>query len=152
MAKPDYTTQTASEYKGNIDSELADSAIKTSYEANSNTNAFTDTEKTKLTATLNTKVIDIGDWDMDTDAFISVTHGVTLSKIRSMSAIIRNDLNTSCYDLSVVDFTETGNRSSIEANSTVITMFRGEGGWFDNSSFSTPPDSNRGWITIQYTD
>jgi len=48
MAKPDYTTQTASEYKGNIDSELADSAIKTSYENNADTNAFSDAEQTKL--------------------------------------------------------------------------------------------------------
>lgn len=40
------------------------------------------------------KVIEIGDWDMDTTDSVNVAHGLTLSKIINVRAIIRDDADT----------------------------------------------------------
>ena len=44
-----------------------------------------------VTDGLLTEVIDIGDWDMDTTSSIPVAHGLTQSKIRTVTATIRSD-------------------------------------------------------------
>ena len=50
---------------------------------------------------LNTKVIEIGGWGMygSPSPTLAPAHGVTSSKIRSVSVIIRDDTNTYSYDL-----------------------------------------------------
>lgn len=128
MALPDYTTQDAATYKANIDSEIAKSRV------------------------LNTKIIDIGDWNMDSSPWPSVNpvHGLTLSKIRNISVIIRNNTGTQYYDFNYLNNNETSHRS-ISVNATVVILLRADIGGFDNPLFNST-SYNRGWITIQYTD
>ena len=55
---------------------------------------------TTINAGLSTKIIEIGDWNMDSTNSIGVAHGLTLSKIRGIeSAIIRDDGDTSYFNI-----------------------------------------------------
>ena len=130
MALPDYTTQDAATYKANIDSEVAKGAE------------------------LNTKIINIGDWDMSAatgSASINLAHGLDRTKIRSMTAIIRIDDNSQYFDFPASSNTATSNEY-IAATVTNVTLYRGTAGIFDSTNFNTGTSYNRGWIIIQYTD
>jgi hypothetical protein len=97
-----------------------------------------------------TKIIQIGDWDMDVNDQVSVAHGLTdFKKIRSISAMIRNNADTIYYEFITTDSSISANRSLITANSTNINLARADAGFFDNSVFSGG-SFNRGWITIKY--
>lgn len=99
---------------------------------------------------INTQVIDIGDWNMDTTDTSAPAHSITLSKIRSVSALIRNDADNNYSNFLSVDSTETGEHS-LEINASNINLRRGLGGLFDNANY-TSTSYNRGWVIIQYTD
>jgi len=103
-----------------------------------------------VTGGLNTKVIDIGDWDMDADTFAQVAHGLTLSKIRSISALIRRDDDLFRYDFMAFNSSGTG-AHYINASSTNVSLFRHTSGTFDSTNYNATA-FNRGWITIQYID
>lgn len=109
-----------------------------------------DTEGTNLF--LRTKVMDIGDWNMDTTGSVSIAHGLSFQKVRSISVLIRNDLDTEYYDLSANH--EPGNSGGpfplIHANNTNIVLERMPGGFFDDTNYDSTT-YNRGWITIIYT-
>ncbi|MGH1436602.1 MAG: hypothetical protein ACRBG0_19320 [Lewinella sp.] len=98
-----------------------------------------------------TKVIDIGDWNMDSSASVSVTHGVTEGKIRGLQGIIRDDSDTQYYAIGYqastndVAFEQDWNASG----STTIDVVRKGSGSFDNTNFDST-SYNRGWITITY--
>ena len=99
---------------------------------------------------LNTKVVKIGDWNMDTTAAVTVAHGVTNSKIRSVSAMIRNDADSNYNLLSFVDASTVAAQGGIGAyNAGNISLVRLTGGAFDSASFAAT-GYNRGWITIVY--
>jgi hypothetical protein len=103
-------------------------------------------------AGLNTKVIDIGDWDMDATSQVTVAHGLTLSKIRSMTVMIRGDSGTTYYDLSSrSDYSLSSGNDGYNCDGTNAILNRATGGPFDNISYDST-GYNRGWITIQYTD
>ena len=96
-----------------------------------------------------TPPINIGDWDMDTDAAVVVPHSVDITKIRKVTAMLRNDGGTILYSLPYVA------TSAVEAwveyiNATSIQLTRNAGGIFDASGFSTT-SYNRGWVMIGYT-
>ncbi len=97
------------------------------------------------------KVIEIGDWDMSATGAISVEHGLTLANIRDVSAIVRKDDGSGYYPLTpgwiVTPAEVQGYILSI--NPTVVNLFRTEGGSFDSANYSSIP-YNRGWITIWY--
>jgi len=99
---------------------------------------------------LHQKVIDIGDWDMNASQSVSVSHGLTLAKIRGISAVVRDDSDSFYYDFMRINSTETS-QHHMAANSITIDLFRGNGGGFDGVGFDAT-SFNRGWITIQYTD
>lgn len=95
---------------------------------------------------LNTKILDIGDWNMNVsvagDPSVTVAHVLTQSKIRAINIIIRSD--------------EVGGASTYysyegTADDVNIYIASAVGGQFDNGSFDDT-SYNRGWITIQYTD
>lgn len=88
------------------------------------------------------KTIDIGDWDMDTDSSKNVNHGLTLSKIRDVSIMIRQD-----DTLQSIPLITAGSVSLI--NATLITLFRIAADTFDSPAFDST-SFNRGWITIRY--
>lgn len=93
-----------------------------------------------------TKVIEIGDWNMDSTLNIAVNHGLTFSKIRTHTVTIRNDANTTNELLIGAD--NSGNaKGSYGLTTTQVLMVRTPTGIFDSTDFDATP-FNRGWITI----
>jgi hypothetical protein len=101
---------------------------------------------------LKTKVVNIGDWDMDTDDTKLVPHGLTESKIRAVLDVAIIDDNGNLYPLRRVD-TSTGNVDggivSYGAGGTDMSLWRRTSGLFDTANFNQT-SFNRGYITIQY--
>lgn len=128
------------------DGMSSDSATKVSTQQS--IKAYVDAVETKI-ASLNTKIINIGDWNMDTTQSLDVAHGVTLSKIRSLSAIIIADSSTTRYDLNIMD--GAGDGGGLFADATNVVLRRIASGFFDNTSFNST-SFNRGYIVLQYTD
>ncbi len=100
---------------------------------------------------LNTKIVEIGDWDMDATASVNVAHGLTYSKIRTMIVMIRDNAGTSSYDFSTADSEVGTGTSTMAVGSANCVLNRSTDGYFDNTNFDST-SFNRGWITIQYTD
>jgi hypothetical protein len=108
-------------------------------------------------ATIRTKIIEIGDWNMDSTGYVEVAHGLTFSKIRKVSALIRNDENNFRAPLegkvayingAVTDCFDGG---SIGLYSTNVLLCRIASGHFDSTAYNST-SYNRGWITIEYVD
>lgn len=96
------------------------------------------------------KVVDLGDWDMDTDASTAVAHGLSATEWKTIVGfvlIIRNDADTTYYD----GFNgSTGKEAYISTiDSTNINIFRNVAGTFDDPAFTTTP-YNRGRIAFKY--
>lgn len=106
---------------------------------------------------LKTKVIDIGDWDMDTTISIDVAHGLTdRKKIRGTKVTVRNDSDVSYYDLLHGDSGgnmdgSLGFLTGTAGFEDYIRLIRTTSGFFDTSAFSAT-SYNRGWIVIWYED
>ncbi len=102
---------------------------------------------------LKTKIIEIGDWDMDATPGVGITHGVTFSKIKSVSAIILQDNTVNAIPLntgnSITDSTPQGFIGFI--TTTSISLLRLTGGIFDVTLYNAT-SFNRGWVTIQYEE
>lgn len=103
---------------------------------------------------LHTKIIEIGDWNMDAMYYKNVTHGLgsTFKKIRNITAIIRNDADTNYHSL--LRFSSGAN--SFEGGISYIGNIdivpsRLTGGVFDSTNFNAT-SYNRGWIYIVYED
>jgi len=99
---------------------------------------------------IRTKVLDIDDWDMSAatgTGTITVTHGLTLAKIRQVNALIRRDDDASYFSFLLGEsVTEQNNIQALASN---IQLTRAVGGQFDNVNFNST-SFNRGWITITY--
>jgi hypothetical protein len=102
------------------------------------------------------KVVEIGDWDMDTDAYMDVTHGLTLAKIISVRGVVRNDTADTHYQLQGLwsaagapDSAPDIYISSIDA--TNVRISRRGGSIFDYTTFDST-SFNRGWIIVDYLD
>ena len=102
---------------------------------------------------LRTRVVNIGDWNMDTDNFKNVSHGFLgsyFSTIRKVDVMIIADSGA----LLLLDNVTTETNPAIQGvigafTSSVIQLFRTTGGFFDASGFSSIA-INRGTITITY--
>jgi hypothetical protein len=102
---------------------------------------------------IKTKIIDIGDWNMDTTDTVLITHGMTLAKIRAVSATIRNDADTS-YQPCTTGRVATVNEIECyihTISSTTISLSRRGTGVFDSTDYDST-SYNRGWITITYVE
>jgi hypothetical protein len=98
------------------------------------------------------KVINIGSWNMQSLANLSVAHGLSSAQWKTISSIdvmILNDaantMTTLTYD--VVAGSLAGHVDSIDAIN--INMTRTSGALYDSSGYSG--SSNRGFISIRYT-
>lgn len=98
-----------------------------------------------------TKIIDIGDWDMNTNQTVTVSHGIAdFTKIRSVKALIRTDDATNMYDIGLVAPGSGVVNGSVGAiSSSSIVLLRTNGGSFDTTGFQAT-SYNRGFITIEY--
>jgi len=92
---------------------------------------------------LSTKVVEIGDWNMDTTNTVAVAHGLTLANIRTIKVLIRTDDNLIYYDINQ----DVDPGYSVDATNANVTRTIGD--FFDGTSFDST-SFNRGWITIQY--
>ena len=92
------------------------------------------------------KIVNIGTWDMDTDAVKSTAHGLTFSTIRCCEVFILEDGDASLYGF----LTGFGGAISgaITVNSTNVVMTRPVGSNFDNAGFNDA--TNRGYIKLTY--
>ncbi len=97
---------------------------------------------------LKTKVIDIGDWDMDATANVNVAHGLTMANIRCVSVLIKRDADD-LYSPLDYDLAGSGANGTYNIDSTNIQLFRLVGGVFDHVNYDAT-SYNRGWITITY--
>ena len=81
---------------------------------------------------------------------VRVAHGVTLSKIRSIIVIIRDDADTSYY--AIPDFTTAGVGEAYISliDATNITIQRVTGSKFQSVDFNST-SFNRGTVALWYT-
>lgn len=157
----DIVTHNASEFEvagavAGLVSSLGDAAYKdtgttTGTVAAGDDSRLSDAREIKDIAgvTLHTKIIEIGDWNMDSTDFVNIAHGVDYSKIISVQAIIKNDLDS--YSVNLAG-TSTGGlgMGSIYTYATYILLARMTSGYFDHTDYDSV-SYNRGYILIQYT-
>ena len=100
---------------------------------------------------LQCKVVDIGDWDMDATSGVAVAHGLTVTKIRAASAIIRNDANTEYRMVAESTSSFAGFRAGLQTfDATTITIVREAAGLYDGTDFNAT-SYNRGFLLIWHT-
>ncbi len=101
---------------------------------------------------IETKVFEIGDWDMNASAQNpSLAHNLDITKIKKLSALIRNDDDSSRVNFPVPDTTGSG-AEYIFATVTNLILVRATNGFFDNTSYDDQGgvQENRGWIYVEY--
>jgi hypothetical protein len=98
------------------------------------------------------KVIEIGDWDMDTTQTVSVTHGLDVEDIISVSVTIRSDNVANIYPIWYPDqtlVTDPFVSGYFSLSTTEVVLNRVINGTFDSTAFNLTP-FNRGFIKIEY--
>lgn len=106
---------------------------------------------------LNFKVIQIGDWNMDTTTTVSIDHGLSdYKKVRSISCIIRDDLDVDYSPLERQTTSGAGDLAGaivgIIGTVTKVSLTRTTGGYYDGNTDYNATSYNRGWVTIGYVD
>jgi hypothetical protein len=102
---------------------------------------------------LKLKIVEIGDWDMDTNNSVAVTHGLgtgIYKKIRDISFTIRDDSDLTFYNDGYATSSGTLQLWISVIGTTQITITRLTGGFFDGSGSYNDTGYNRGWVTILY--
>lgn len=100
---------------------------------------------------LRTKIINIGDWNMDTTNFVDVLHKLTMSKIRDIKIIIRDDYDDLYLPINWYDNFNSIIVGTYNIQATVINITRIDSAVFDSEDYNAT-SFNRGWITIWYID
>lgn len=87
---------------------------------------------------------------MNASSSVTVTHGLTLSKIRYVSAIVRNDANTELTPLDgFVSATGPSQGGVAGIGSTQLTLIRLVSGHFDNTNYNGT-EFIRGYVLIHH--
>jgi len=90
------------------------------------------------------KVIEIGDWNMDSTESVNIAPGVTVGNIRNVTVLINMDGGDYRYPLDILAAGYWTMRLT-----TGIRLERIAGGFFDSTNFDST-SYNRGWIVIEY--
>jgi hypothetical protein len=100
------------------------------------------------------KVLEIGDWNMETTTYVYVAHGLTLSQIIGARALIRSDYGNYKYPFpNEYDDIQTDLELEITGiNSTTVNLKRLTSGYFDGNSDFNATGYNRGWVIVDYLD
>jgi len=93
---------------------------------------------------LSHKVINIGDWNMDSTAGVAVAHGLTFANIRYAQAFIRNDNDDNYHP---IDYGSPD--GYVTLNATNVVLGRNENKGFDNANYDAT-SFNRGWAIVWY--
>jgi hypothetical protein len=98
-----------------------------------------------------TKVVQLGDWDMDANSSLSVAHGITnFQDIIRVSVMIYTDAPVTLeYPLDAVDSSISQFGGVGYINATNVILYRLTGGFFDSTSFDAT-SYNRGYMIIEY--
>jgi len=101
---------------------------------------------------LKQKILSIGTWNMDANYYTSIAHGLSQSKIRSVTAIVRNDttLNYRFGPLEGTKYNGTLGGRCYALGST-IWLERVTGGLFDTTEYDSTT-INRGYVLITYVE
>jgi hypothetical protein len=137
--------------------ELAGSSPGTQYIAITST---TDPDDRRLKPVLGanqsikTKVIEIGDWNMNQAVAGSntknIAHGLDLTKIKSVDVKVRNDAGTAVYSLSgYSSISADANGHFVNAGNVVGVIV--DASIFDSTDFDST-GYNRGWVTVTYQE
>lgn len=119
---------------------------------NINKNPSSGVVETSAQKTVKTKVLEIGDWNMDANQSKQVAHGLTLSKIRGLGSIlIRQDDDSNLRNLTAYSISFPGVTGYFNIDATNINLSRENTGPFDSNLFQNI-NFNRGFITIFYED
>lgn len=101
------------------------------------------------------KTVNIGDWNMDTTASVSVAHGLgaNYKKIVSVTGWIRDDLDSSYYPIGYTQANGIAQVSegAVARDATNITLNRVLSGSFDGTAFDST-SYNRGKLIITYEE
>jgi hypothetical protein len=102
---------------------------------------------------LKMKVLAIGDWNMDALSSISVAHGLSISKIRSVSVAIISDASAGGYEGHHIGSAAAPGTGEVgwSWGGAVVSISRAASGIFDSTSYDST-SFNRGWITILYDE
>jgi hypothetical protein len=105
------------------------------------------------------KVLEIGDWNMDSSQTKTVAHSLDAAKIRSVFVTIRNDTgDTLPFNGQLFNPVNSTSSNQWETwfpvttvgwNSTNIVLLRMDGSFMDGAAYDST-GYNRGWVTIQY--
>ncbi len=103
--------------------------------------------------TLLTKVIEIGDWNMDLNSEIQISISpIDISDIRVIQVLIYSDAGAFAGDTRHFSlYADGGSGWHGSAGETDITLNRAPGGLFDNANFDAT-SYNRGLVTIWYAE
>lgn len=97
------------------------------------------------------KIVDIGDWNMDTTATLNVAHGVaSKDDILYVNGWIRDNINDHHYRIPTIYSPNSYDRVQVDASQwddTYVYLSRYTGGYFDDPFFSLTP-YNRGQLFI----
>lgn len=113
-------------------------------------------ESASGTPKLNIKRIDIGDWDMDSTASVSIDTGIQRDNMLMIQVMIRPDLNSSYMPLNTV-FGAAGtlgggiDYETTDATAMFVKLTRTTAGHFDSTTYDSTT-YNRGYITIIYVE
>ena len=100
-----------------------------------------------------TKVVEIGDWNMDTTTSKAIAHGLNLTQIVAVRAMVRNDADDARYMAQGYDqVTGTDTHLAVMATGAGnVNLQRYATGFFDSTDFNAT-SYNRGWVVIDYID
>lgn len=101
---------------------------------------------------LNEKLLNIGDWNMDTTQSVSVAHGLTFSKIRAVRAMILSDSGATLTDINWGYPAAITSQAGISVDTVNVNLYRDDANLLFNSTSYDSTGFNRGYITIWYTD
>jgi hypothetical protein len=109
-------------------------------------------QRGELGITLKEKIIEIGDWNMDTTGAVNVAHGLGANyrNTRLVFVMIRHDSNSIYTPLYGNENTGDVSGSFSISDATNLLLYRVNGGFFDNAGYDST-SYNRGWIYILYT-
>jgi hypothetical protein len=119
---------------------------------------YVDDSGTKSIVKVYTKVIEIGDWNMDTSTAKTVSHGLDdVEKVISLDVLIRTDSGESQNTKTVLPLIGGNADASYDLPANVglsptLVRMQIEGGSFWDSVIFNSTSYNRGWIIIKYRE